>query len=254
MGTVTLSKFSRIFSYQDFMGQKTARRLAEMSEVGVLPVYRTSVSAHPAIYMVSSQWFDGQITTYAKDQATMPAYFMTSLAEEALSRDFSSLVDISLARNQVESLTSKTNQLGPIHTQYMNLGFYSTKNFKEDGNYPLNSAGMNKFGANLAYMLNPAYYALLAATPAGAYAGTGNGSISQFTPSKGVLESFTLTCTAAALHGGTFSVTGSVSGALPPAIVNVPYSNPHVSFTILGGSVDFIVGDTMVLVFASANL
>lgn len=78
---------------------------------------------------------------------------------------------------------------------------------------------------------------------------TGNGT---FTfggtyPSDGtypatVTENWTVTCTAGG-PTGTFSVTGSVSGAQAAATVGTPYDNGKVAFTIADGAVDFIIGD-----------
>ena len=62
-----------------------------------------------------------------------------------------------------------------------------------------------------------------------------------------VTETWTLTCTAAAANGGTFSVTGSVSGAQPAATVGVPYSAPRIQFTINDGATDFAVNDTFTI-------
>lgn len=81
------------------------------------------------------------------------------------------------------------------------------------------------------------------------FTGTGNGvlTLGGVYPSAGtypatVSETWTVTCTAAAANGGTFSVTGSVSGAQAAATVGVAYTNGKVGFTIADGSVDFTVG------------
>lgn len=58
-------------------------------------------------------------------------------------------------------------------------------------------------------------------------------------------ETWTLTCTGTASDGGTFSVTGSVSGAKAAATVGVPYDNGLVSFTINDGTIDWAVGDDL---------
>ncbi len=73
--------------------------------------------------------------------------------------------------------------------------------------------------------------------------GTGNGTLSgvEASPSS-ITETWTLTCTATAANGGTFSVTGSVSGAKPAATVGVAYDNGLIKFTINDGSTDFAVG------------
>lgn len=73
--------------------------------------------------------------------------------------------------------------------------------------------------------------------------GTGNGQLTALEASPAsITETWTLTCTAAATNGGTFSVVGSVSGAQADAVVGTPYSNGLISFLISDGSTDFTVG------------
>lgn len=83
------------------------------------------------------------------------------------------------------------------------------------------------------------------ATPSSvSYTGTGDGDLVELraTPA-GVTETWTITCTAAATNGGTFSVVGSVSGAQADAGVGIPYENSFISFLIRDGATDFQVGD-----------
>ncbi len=76
------------------------------------------------------------------------------------------------------------------------------------------------------------------------YTGTGDGELTMLAPDvSATAETWTLTCTAAATDGGTFSVTGSVSGAQAAATVGTPYDNGLISFTITDGSADFAVND-----------
>lgn len=77
------------------------------------------------------------------------------------------------------------------------------------------------------------------------FAGTGSGVLTVTdTTLATVTETWTIQCTAAAANGGTFSVTGSVSGAQASATVGVAYSNSLIGFKIADGTVDFVVGDT----------
>lgn len=77
---------------------------------------------------------------------------------------------------------------------------------------------------------------------------TGTGTLTGLEASPAsVTETWTLTCTAAAANGGTFSVVGSVSGAKPAATVGVAYDNGLLKFTIGDGATDFAVGDTFVV-------
>ncbi|MBW1989542.1 MAG: hypothetical protein JRI97_08345 [Deltaproteobacteria bacterium] len=61
----------------------------------------------------------------------------------------------------------------------------------------------------------------------------------------GKTESWTMTCIAESANGGTFALTGDVSGPQANASVGVPYSTGNMlGFTIVDGEVDFKVGDT----------
>lgn len=61
-----------------------------------------------------------------------------------------------------------------------------------------------------------------------------------------VTETWTLTCTVGG-PTGTFSVVGSVSGAMAAATVGTPYSAALIEFTLNDGATDFIVGDTFTI-------
>lgn len=85
-----------------------------------------------------------------------------------------------------------------------------------------------------------------AGTPA-AGANTGNGTVyGQSSTASSVAETITLTCTTGGASA-VFSVTGSVSGALPSANINTLYSESVISFFIAGGSVDFVVSDSFTI-------
>ena len=79
------------------------------------------------------------------------------------------------------------------------------------------------------------------------YVGTGNGKLTKMRLLDKVSEVWTLTCTTAATDGGTFSVTGSVSGAQAAATVGTDYDNGIVQFFINDGTTDFEVGDVFTL-------
>ena len=71
---------------------------------------------------------------------------------------------------------------------------------------------------------------------------------------EAITETWTLTCTAAATHGGTFSVVGSISGAQPDATVGTPYDNGKLKFTINDGTADFIVGDQFIFTLTQGKM
>lgn len=78
--------------------------------------------------------------------------------------------------------------------------------------------------------------------------GSGDGTLSglEAMPAA-VTETWTLTCTAASLDGGTFSVVGSISGATADATVGTAYDNGKLQFTIQDGASDFVVGDSFTI-------
>ncbi|GBL46213.1 phage protein [Sulfuriferula multivorans] len=88
-----------------------------------------------------------------------------------------------------------------------------------------------------------------------AQTGTGNGLLTLLEPGVAApSETWTLTCTAAAVNAGTFSVSGSVSGVQPAATVGVAYVNALLNFTITDGTVDFIVGDQFVVAVVASGM
>lgn len=85
--------------------------------------------------------------------------------------------------------------------------------------------------------------------------GTGNGLLTLLEPGVAApSETWTITCTAAAVNAGTFGVTGSVSGAQPAATVGVAYVNALLNFTLTDGTVDFIVGDQFVVAVIASGM
>lgn len=83
-------------------------------------------------------------------------------------------------------------------------------------------------------------------TIGGSRTGTGTLTAIEAAPAA-VNETWTLTCTAAAVDGGTFSVVGSVSGAMADATVGVAYAAALIAFMINDGATDYLVGDTFTI-------
>lgn len=82
--------------------------------------------------------------------------------------------------------------------------------------------------------------------------GTGDGTVSTvFAGPKVQVGTYTVTCTAAATNGGTFSVTNPSGKALPAATVGTPYRSEEINFTIADGSTDYIVGDAFSFVVST---
>lgn len=73
-----------------------------------------------------------------------------------------------------------------------------------------------------------------------AYAGTGNGTL---TGHIGTATSVVETITATATSATSFTVTGSVTGALGTATVGTPFTSSKCAFTITAGGTAFVAGD-----------
>jgi len=67
-----------------------------------------------------------------------------------------------------------------------------------------------------------------------------------------VAEDFTITCTTAG-PDAVFSVTGSVSGSLAVATSNQIYSEDEISFCVIDGATDFIIGDEFTFSVSSST-
>lgn len=83
-----------------------------------------------------------------------------------------------------------------------------------------------------------------------AYPGTnvGNGHVGEIDtkPFSTVNQNWTLTCTLGGIDGvATFSVVGSISGSIGPAISGTEFSNSAagIKFTIKAGSINWVIGD-----------
>ncbi len=88
--------------------------------------------------------------------------------------------------------------------------------------------------------------------------GTGNGTASLVTAGPLVqVGNYVATCTAAASHGGVFTVVapdGSTVGTLTMTGgtgATTAFKSPHINFSITDGSTDFIVGDSFTFVVGS---
>lgn len=81
----------------------------------------------------------------------------------------------------------------------------------------------------------------------GNYAGAGNGLITHMALLDKITETWTLTCTASAVDGGTFSVVGSTSGAQADATVGTFYDNGIIQLLVNDDTTDFAVNDVFTL-------
>jgi len=80
------------------------------------------------------------------------------------------------------------------------------------------------------------------------FSGTGNGTLTvDSTHPATVTETITAVCSATAVDGGTFDVSGSVSGSLGQATVGTPFTSSVIDFTITDGTTDFALNDTFTI-------
>jgi len=75
--------------------------------------------------------------------------------------------------------------------------------------------------------------------------GTGNGTMTGVTVYNAFTKTETITakCVTAAVNGGVFYVSGSISGPLGLATVGTAFVSPVISFTITDGATDWVVND-----------
>jgi hypothetical protein len=98
--------------------------------------------------------------------------------------------------------------------------------------------------------------------PAVAGANTGNGTVSGIVVNNNFTktETWTLTCIAAIVNSGLFSVVGSVTGSRGVATVGSTFTsntitpaNSELQFLINDGATDFVAGDTFTIPTVAAN-
>ena len=82
---------------------------------------------------------------------------------------------------------------------------------------------------------------------------TGTGLlIAQSATQNSIAETITVTCTSGGVNA-VFFVSGSVTGALPDATVNTPYSESVCSFIITTNDIDFTTGDSFSFAITSTT-
>ena len=89
----------------------------------------------------------------------------------------------------------------------------------------------------------------------GAFTGSGNGTLGSVeTKPAAVTETFTLTVTNASAGSDTWSVVGSVSGALGSATTGVAYTSVGIDFLITNGGTNFSVNDEFIVEVRESEL
>lgn len=106
------------------------------------------------------------------------------------------------------------------------------------------------------FLGDPAIGAVNASAAAAVAGGSnvGNGTVSGVSvPANAVGETITIKCIAAALNGGIFEVSGSVSGPLGNATVGAPFISSQINLTMNDGTTDFAVNDQFTIAVTGPN-
>lgn len=147
------------------------------------------------------------------------------------------LITVTLTSPSTYSVTGSVS--GYIGAGNVGVAFTSTVvNFTVTAGSTAFSSG-DKFTFNLAYAAT--------ATPGN----TGDGVVANLVPDTlAVPETFTITFTSPT----AFTVSGSVSGPSTSGVVNVPYDNNRLNFTIVPGTVGFVVDDEFTITVSSVTI
>lgn len=252
---ITLLKNVGFWVYDALLGGRAELRLKELTtfDYGSMPIRRSSATPNVA-YLMSASAYESAAATLAAAMSPLPAQKLEAHSDDYLGNNVSKLMDLIQGKAQTAAQISEVIADGQTNLLYASFSFYDTKKYYRDeqGQTENINTAIPQKGDVVGYLVHPDVYAALSASPAaGTYTGTGNGTMTNIVKVPGAAaQTVTVTCTAAVANGGTFSVVGSVSGALASATVGVPYSSAIISFLLNDGSVDFHVGDHFVITIA----
>jgi len=238
MTTVTLVKPSSYFIYDDYLRGRAALRVKELSSANpVQSIHRAKNHAPIDAVLVSAAWYDAKLVTFA-GASTFKTEF-DNVSDDYVGVNLSTMINLILGRSETTALTKKTALEGLSLNHFKGYSIVATKEYYADGNdaVPFDS----KFGGDIkAYLLHPAFYAsLLQAPVAIVYAGAGNGTLASALTLNAVAETITITATSAT----SFTVVGSVSGALGVATVGELFKSSQIEVLLTAGTVLFGAGD-----------
>lgn len=245
---VTLLKNIGYWTFDSLLNGRASMRLRELEAVGVMPINRKIGGSYEA-YLLSVAYYDAKVAAFEAAIAALPKQSMHQVPDDFLGKNVYKLVDLIQGRKQVEARAELLAHEGSSDKAYAGYSFVNTKKYFLDERAGLPYSA-EKGGRVMGYLVHPAVYAAMEAAPvAGGYVGTGDGTMTGIVkaPIAGS-EIITVTCTAAVVDGGTFSVVGSGSGAFGTATVGVPFVQDQIiSFLINDGATDFIVGDAFTI-------
>jgi hypothetical protein len=178
-----------------------------------------------------------------------PQFLTSSLVYNGLGNG--SISGVSCPDNTVKpqtftvTFTSTTNfTVSGSVTGYVGVGLVGTSFNSTKVSFTI-TAGVTPFAAGDTFIFDVAYVATAA------LGNTGNGTINGLVPDTlAVPETFTITM----LSPTTFQVSGTVSGLSGSGVVNVPFDNNRLNFTLAPGTTAFVAGDEFTIVVTSVTI
>jgi hypothetical protein len=247
MTTLTFLKQDQAFTYDDFnRPRKVAQHLRELTESSpAISVLRKSGEPEVQCVLVSKAWWDEKFAAYAV--ANPFSFSETKISDSYAGKNFSKIVNFLRGRAETKDLVrSIVDQgLGPKDFKVFAV-IDSAAFYKDDsGEVPMEPP-TQVVGTILGYVLHPAHYGALSSAPAlTLYVGTGDGVISStgLHYSGAVAEIISVVATSPT----TFTVTGSMSGALGLLTTGALFDSPQIALQIEVGATPFIPGDAFTI-------
>jgi hypothetical protein len=230
------------YTYDNVQGQRTIQVLRQLSAANPVHAIKRLVASEITGYLVAKDWWDAKVADFAAVVAAVPGYSLAEKDATFLSRNLSVLMDLLNGVVQTSAQADRAAMEGLSINGFAVFSFVASSSyFVDDSDRIAMEPNTKKQGVVLGYLIHPKHYAALAGTPtAGSYAGTGDGTISVgLNPGTSVLETLTFTATSAT----SFTVSGTVSGALGTATVGVLFTAPGFTATITDGATAFVGGD-----------
>lgn len=253
MTTITLNKDDGIFIYEDYLKGRAALRIKELTADNPYQAIKRNSNGDTEVYLVSDSWYTTRLAAFTAVDAPTFSSSAEKRPDDFMGYNLSLMIDLIYGRAQVTSRTQKMNNEGISAEAFKSYNLCESKAYWVDNSDEIILEPTTKQGGtSLAYLLHPAEYAALAATPvATTYTGTGDGTISSVLhPGFAVAETITVTATSAT----SFDVVGSVSGALGTLTVGTTFVSDQITIDITAGGTPFVATDEFVITSYAAAL
>jgi len=246
MFTKTILKDDGIFVHEDFWAAKAAMRIAELNPTNpYMRIRRESSKVDSEAVLVSKAWWDNRVDAYETAVAATFSANLEIVADDHLGRNIHTMIDLIRGKVQTPALAKRVAAEGITLKNYKAYAIVDSKAYyADDSDAVVLEASTKKKGNIKAYLLHPDHYTALSAAPvAGSYTGTGDGTMdAQLHQGAAVAETITVTASAAT----TFTVTGSVTGAMGVATVGTLFDSPQLSILLVAGTIAFVAADEFV--------